>query len=128
MEAQKFPWYHLENFHLGAAVMGELHGLLMVVVVEECYVHQKEGVEEEGLPDLTQKVAKVELGEGYEFHWLQGVKEEVGVVHEIQIEEEEEEEVGKVQEPQNEGEEVEVEVVLEPQNEEGVGVVEAEVV
>lgn len=45
--------YHLEHFHLGMAVMGELHGLLKVVVVEECYVLQKEGVEEEGLPDLA---------------------------------------------------------------------------
>lgn len=45
--------YHLEHFHLAMGVMGELHGLLMVVVVEEYYVLQKEGVEEEGLPDLA---------------------------------------------------------------------------
>lgn len=45
--------YHLEHFHLGMAVVGELHDLLMVVVVEEYYVLQKEGVEEEGLPDLA---------------------------------------------------------------------------
>lgn len=55
-------------------------------------------------------VAKVELGKGYGFHWLQGVKEGVGGVQEVQIEEGEEEEVGKVQEVQIEEEE-EVEVV-----------------
>lgn len=43
----------------------------------------------------------MELEKGYGFHWLQGVKEGVGAVQEVQIEEEEEEEeeVGKVQEP-----------------------------
>lgn len=44
-------------------------------------------------------VAKAELEKGYGFHWLQGIKEGVVGVQEVQIEEEEEEEVGKVPEP-----------------------------